>query len=126
MIIHQRVCKNRGLERKVFGNQEVGELTLPLQPYHGVLIHTLYCGLWHVFIGSALHRTFLRQVTGWSCSRSESRLCKEKDLKTTPMPVVGTGKHTVDDSERMSSWLKQINAAQDTIFLSLPQPQMTL
>lgn len=47
-------------------------------------------------------------------------------LKTIPVPVVGTGKRMVDESERMSSWLSQINAARDTIFLSLPQPQMTL
>lgn len=48
-----------------------------------------------------------------------------KGLKTTPVPVVRTGKRTVDESERMSSWLRQINAAPDTISLPLPQPQMT-
>lgn len=46
--------------------------------------------------------------------------------KPTPVPVVGTGKYSADESERMSSWLKQINAAEDTVFQSLPQPQMTV
>lgn len=46
--------------------------------------------------------------------------------KPAPVPVVGTGKYSTDESERMSSWLKQINAAEDTVFLSLPQPQMTV
>lgn len=46
--------------------------------------------------------------------------------KTIAVPVVGAGKLIVDESEKMSSRLKQINAAQDTIILSLPQPQTTL
>lgn len=47
-------------------------------------------------------------------------------LKTIAVPVVGAGKLIVDESEKMSSWLRQINAAQDTIILSLPQPQTAL
>lgn len=125
MIVHQRVYKNRGLERKAFGNKEVGELILPLQPYHGVLIYTRYCGLWQVHReGSAqdLPPAELRMelLTEWN------KVVQGKGLKKPPVPVVGSGKHPADESERMSSWLRQINAAQGTVFLSLPQPQTTL
>lgn len=128
MIIHQRVYKNRGLERKAFGNQEVGELILPLQPYCGVLIYTSYCGLCSPYI----HRQGSAQDLPPSEFRMElliewNKAVQRKGLKKPPVPpVVGSGKHPADESERMSSWLRQINAAQGTVFLSLPQPQTTL
>jgi len=109
MIVHQRVYKNRGLKRKVFGNKEVGELRLPSQPYHGVLIPTLSTRKC-----SAQARPPPDHRTEMLTERIEP--ARGKGLKTTPVPVVGAGKRTADESAGMSSRLRQINAAQDTFF----------
>lgn len=120
MIIHQRVYKNKRLA-KGSGHEEVGEYILPLQPYHGVLIYTAYWG--H---SQRSAQDLPPSDHGRELLTERIKAVRGKGLRTTPVPVVGTGRHTADESERMSSWLRQINAARDTVFLSLPQPQTAL
>lgn len=49
-----------------------------MQHYCNLLTYMVYSGLWHVFTARALHGTVLVLIR-WSCSRSQLRLCEQKD-----------------------------------------------
>lgn len=83
---------------------------------------TGYWGLWCVLTASALHGTSFAQIT-WRILKQSIEAAGGKGLETSPAPAGENGKCKAAESDRVSSWVRLINAAQSTIFLSPPLPQ---